>query len=131
MRQTRATDSPDVLAALETLGGLLLACSLYALACGAMEHDESGYNCAEEKLVPTYEPGDYVKVEFPDDATGVGEWMWVRVQRCDNDRRLVFGVLDNAPLNDYGNKLRLGSELAISFDKIREHRKTADFEARN
>jgi hypothetical protein len=23
-----------------------------------------------------YEPGDYVKVDFPDQATGIGEWMW-------------------------------------------------------
>ena len=30
--------------------------------------------------VPTYERGDYVKVEFPDEATGIGEWMWVRVE---------------------------------------------------
>jgi hypothetical protein len=43
----------------------------------------------------TYEPGDYVKVEFPDEATGIGEWMWVRIHRCDDQRRLIFGTLDN------------------------------------
>lgn len=32
---------------------------------------------------PTYAPGDYVKAEFPDKATGIAEWMWVRVSRCD------------------------------------------------
>ncbi|HTA23023.1 MAG TPA: hypothetical protein VK763_05780 [Terriglobales bacterium] len=48
-----------------------------------------------------YEPGDYVKVEFPDEATGIGEWMWVRVSRCDDQRRLIFGTLDNEPLGDY------------------------------
>jgi hypothetical protein len=26
---------------------------------------------------PRYRPGDYVKVEFPDETTGIGEWMWV------------------------------------------------------
>ena len=31
--------------------------------------------------VPKYEAGDYIKVEFPDEATGVGEWMWVRASR--------------------------------------------------
>ena len=75
--------------------------------------------------MPNYFPGDYVKVEFPDEATGVGEWMWVRVERSDESKRLVFGTLDSEPLNDYGGKMKLGSELAISYDKIREH-KTAD-----
>jgi hypothetical protein len=76
--------------------------------------------------VSLYEEGDYIKVEFPNEATGVGEWMWVRVQRCNDEQRLVFGVLDNAPVNDYGKRVRVGSELAISFDQIREHRKATD-----
>ena len=74
-----------------------------------------------------YEPGDYVKVEFADEKTGVGEWMWVRVSHCDQEKRLVFGILDNQPVNDYGGKLGLGSELAISFDQIRDHRKSGEF----
>jgi hypothetical protein len=78
-----------------------------------------------------YESGDYIKVEFPDETTGVGEWMWVRVHHCDYENKLVFGVLDNVPLNDYGNKLRAGSELAIAFDKIREHRKSSGFDSAN
>ena len=71
----------------------------------------------------TYERGDHIKVEFPDQATGVGEWMWVHVRSCDEEKRLVFGTLDSEPANDYGGKLGLGSELAISFDQIRQHRK--------
>jgi len=47
------------------------------------------------EATPTYERGDYVKVEFPDEATGIGEWMWVRVNHCDEKKQLVFGVLDN------------------------------------
>ena len=78
-----------------------------------------------------YERGDYVKVEFPAEVTGVGEWMWVRVDSCDDAKRLVFGTLDNEPVNDYGSKLRRGSELAISFDQIREHRKPADFDVKH
>jgi hypothetical protein len=77
--------------------------------------------------VATYEQGDFVKVEFPDDATGVGEWMWVRVDYCDDEKRLIFGALENVPLDDDGTKLKLGSELAVSFDNIREHRKLAGF----
>src|SRR5271163_4505602 len=71
------------------------------------EAQENG--CRERKSLrylgvpnlPTYERGDYVKVEFPDEATGIGEWMWVRVTRCDEEKQFVFGVLDNEPLNDY------------------------------
>ena len=77
--------------------------------------------------MPTYESGDYIKVEFADDDAGVGEWMWVRVRSCDDAKRLVFGVLDNVPVIDYGQELSMGSELAISFDQIREHRKSTDF----
>lgn len=77
--------------------------------------------------MPKYERGDYIKVEFPDEITGVAEWMWVCVNRCDDAKQLVFGVLDSVPVNDYGNKVKLGTELAISFSQIREHKKPADF----
>ena len=77
--------------------------------------------------MPTYEAGDYVQVEFQDETTVIGEWMWVRVHRCDDERQLVFGTLDNEPINDYDNKVKLGSELAISYSQIREHRKPSEF----
>jgi hypothetical protein len=78
--------------------------------------------------VPKYEKGDYIKVEFPDEATGVAEWMWVRVHSCDDAKQVVFGTLDNAPVNDASGKLKLGTELAVSFARIREHRKAWEFE---
>jgi hypothetical protein len=81
--------------------------------------------------LPTYERGDYVKVECAGDAGMPGEWMWVRVHRCDDKNQLVFGALDNVPLNDESGKLTLGIELAISFTQIREHKKSADFESKN
>ncbi len=63
-------------------------------------------------------------------ATGVSEWMWLRVDRCDEENRLVYGRLDNQPLNDYGGRLSVGSELAVSLSQIRERRKTTEFEKR-
>lgn len=75
----------------------------------------------------TYEQGDYVKVEFPDDTTGIAEWMWVRVHHCDDEKKLVFGSLDNEPVNDYRGEIELGSELVISYSQIREHRKPSEF----
>jgi uncharacterized protein YegJ (DUF2314 family) len=70
-----------------------------------------------------YEQGDYIKVEFKDDDTGESEWMWVRVDYADDEERVVFGRLDNAPVVIKG--LRLGMELAVSYGNIREHRKSA------
>jgi hypothetical protein len=75
-------------------------------------------------MVSKYQQGDYVKVEFPDGTTGIGEWMWVRVDHCDDEKKLVFGTLDNEPLNDYGKNVKIGSQLAISYTQIREHRKS-------
>jgi hypothetical protein len=72
--------------------------------------------------MPKYDTGDYIKVEFRDEVTGVSEWIWVRVQSSDGANQIVFGTLDNAPVNDERGKLKLGTELAISFDRIREHR---------
>jgi hypothetical protein len=74
-----------------------------------------------------YERGDYIKVEFKNDRTGESEWMWVRVDYCDEKNALVFGWLDSEPVLDYGQKLKLGSHVAVSFDNIREHKKASQF----
>ena len=79
----------------------------------------------------TYEPGDYVKVEFADATTGVDEWLWVRVSRCDDADKIVFGTLDSVPVNETSGKLNLGAELAISFSQVREQRKPSDFNPTN
>ena len=48
--------------------------------------------------MPIYSRGDYVKVEFPDAATGIGEWTWLRVDRCDEQKQLLFGAPDSVPI---------------------------------
>jgi hypothetical protein len=53
--------------------------------------------------------------------------MWVRVEVCDDKRKVVIGRLDNEPLNDYEGKIELGSQLVVSYAQIREHRKPTDF----
>lgn len=77
--------------------------------------------------MPKYECGDFVKVEFESEAGLPGEWMWVRITRLDPEKRLIFGVLDNEPINDYQGKVALGSELAIDYSQVREHRKPTEF----
>lgn len=76
--------------------------------------------------MPTYEAGDYVKAEFRDERTSETEWMWVRVDSCDDANGVVFGRLDSVPVLDHGRKLKLGSEVAIGFENIREHRKCSE-----
>ncbi len=73
-----------------------------------------------------FQPGDYVKAEFLDEATGECEWTWVVVDSCDDEERILFGRLDNEPV--VGTGPRLGDELAVSYDKVVEHRKAKDFE---
>ncbi len=75
----------------------------------------------------TYQPGDYIKVEFAGEDGMPGEWMWVRVCRCDEQKKLVFGTLDNELVNDYDGKLTVGSELAVSYSQIRDHKKPTEF----
>jgi len=72
-----------------------------------------------------YASGDYVKVEFRLEASGESEWMWVRVENDDPAARVVFGVLDSEPV--VCTDVRLGQELAVSYDNIRDHRTPASF----
>jgi hypothetical protein len=68
-----------------------------------------------------YAAGDHVKIEVKLDSTGEIEWLWLLVERSDDDHQLVFGKLDNRPI--LSTDMRLGQELAVSYDQIREHRK--------
>jgi hypothetical protein len=49
------------------------------------------------------------------------------VHHCDDEKQLLFGRLDNQPLNDYDGKVELGSELAVRYSQIRQHRKPTEF----
>ena len=76
--------------------------------------------------MPRFQPGDYVKAEFKDERTSESERMWVVVDSCDDEEGMLFGRLDNEPL--LGTGLHVGEELAVSYDKVVEHRKASDFE---
>jgi hypothetical protein len=81
--------------------------------------------CPLRDNMARYGHGDYIKVEFESAEPGLpGEWMWVRVHHCDEERQLVFGTLDNEPVAN-PDDLLLGKELAISYGNVREHRKAS------
>lgn len=70
-----------------------------------------------------YHKGDHVKIEVEDKELGVDEWLWLLVDDSDDEQRLVFGRLDNVPVSS--ENLKLGQQLAVSYDKIRDHRRFA------
>jgi uncharacterized protein YegJ (DUF2314 family) len=70
--------------------------------------------------MPKFNPGDHVKIEVKDDNSGEIEWMWMLVDACNDETRIVFGKLDNEPV--LNTDMYLGQELAVSFDKVRDHR---------
>jgi len=55
--------------------------------------------------------------------------MWVKVDRCDDERRLVFGRLDNEPVTNEKD-LQLGDSWPSASDKVREHCKPWQFQTR-
>jgi hypothetical protein len=71
----------------------------------------------------TYNYGDFMKIDFPNDTVEVSEWLWARVIGCDDEQQLVYCILDNEPLDDHDDRIGLGSRLVVSFLQIREHRK--------
>jgi uncharacterized protein YegJ (DUF2314 family) len=68
-----------------------------------------------------YSKGDHVKIEAVNEQSGESEWMWLLVDRSDDVNRLVFGQLDSEPI--VVTDMRLGQELAVSYDNVREHRR--------
>lgn len=68
-----------------------------------------------------YDKGDHVKIEVTDGASGESEWMWLLVDDCDDSAQIVFGRLDNQPI--INTDMKLGQELAVSFEKVRDHRR--------
>jgi len=76
-------------------------------------------------MMGRYKRGDFVKVEIRDEASGENEWLWVLVDDSDDEKRLVFGKLDNEPI--VHTDMQLGMELAVSYDNVREHRTASSF----
>ncbi len=73
------------------------------------------------RTMSTYNSGDHVKAEFADELSGESEWMWVEVDHSDDENRLGFCRLDSQPI--LNTNLKVGQELAISYDNIRDHRR--------
>lgn len=72
-----------------------------------------------------YKKGDHVKIEIADERSGaLAEWMWMLVDTSDDEQGLVFGRLDNEPIAN--TDVKLGQQLAVSYGKVRDHRRFDD-----
>lgn len=70
-----------------------------------------------------YQQGDHVKIEVINEGSGESEWMWLLVRESDDEQELVFGTLDSQPV--VIADMRVGQELAVSYDKVCDHRRFA------
>jgi uncharacterized protein YegJ (DUF2314 family) len=71
-----------------------------------------------------YQKGDRVKFEVSGERSGESEWMWLFVDRSDDEREIVFGRLDSEQIET--TAIASGQELAISYEKVRDHHRLAD-----
>ena len=70
-----------------------------------------------------YSKGQHVKFEAVSAQSGESEWMWLLVDRSDDDSEIVFGKLDSQPV--VITDMHLGQELAVSYANVREYRRFA------
>jgi hypothetical protein len=91
-------------------------CWLPAITTGNVNRSSEG-----RMTMGRYSKGDHVKIEAVNENSGESEWMWLLVERSDDVNRLVFGRLDSEPIGV--TDMRLGQELAVSYDNVREHRR--------
>lgn len=68
-----------------------------------------------------YQKGDHVKFEVNDDGTRESEWLWLLVETSDDEEEIVFGTLDSEPI--VATDMGVGQKLAVSYEKIRDHRR--------
>ena len=73
-----------------------------------------------------FRSGDYIKFEMADDQTLQSEWLWLQVDYSDDSKKLVFGWLDSEPVL-LTPTLKPGEHLAVSYDNVRDHKRSADF----
>jgi hypothetical protein len=71
-----------------------------------------------------YQKGDHVKIEVRNEGSGEAEWVWLLVDSSDDEHELVFGRVDSRPV--VASDMKLGEEFAVSYDKVRDHRRFAD-----
>ena len=78
----------------------------------------------EFTVMGKYQKGDHIKFEVSNEGSGESEWLWLLVESSDDAEEIVFGKLDSEPI--VATDTRFGQQLAVSYQKIRDHRRFAD-----
>lgn len=78
--------------------------------------------------VSKYQHGEYVRIEM---GTGGAQArsIWMRVERCDDKRAIVYGTIDDETSQKFGKALRSGAKLGASYRQVREIRATLNWPA--
>jgi hypothetical protein len=71
-----------------------------------------------EHSMGTYQKGDHVKIEVIHEQSGEAEWMWLLVDRGEDEQQLVFGQLDSEPV--VATDMKRGQHLAVSYQQVRD-----------
>jgi hypothetical protein len=74
-----------------------------------------------ESYVPEYRHGEYVRIEVASRLPHPIS-VWMRVEYCDDKRRILYGVVDDDGSRQFGEELRSGAKLAATFRQVRERR---------
>ncbi len=86
---------------------------------------QAGVNLDEcvNRLVPRCMPGDYVRIQLGSESVHSEGSIWMRVERCDDKHKIVYGTIEDEPLQPIDNVFRAGSRLGASYRRIRESRR--------
>lgn len=80
-----------------------------------------GQDAGRSLAMGRYAKGDHVKIEAVDDRSGESEWLWLLVESSDDESEIILGMLDSQPV--VMTDMRLGQELAVGYEKVRDHRR--------
>jgi hypothetical protein len=70
--------------------------------------------------VSKYRPGDLLLVRLSSDTAKQSPSVWIRVERCDEQHRIVFGTVDGESPG-LGKALDCGAKLAAGYHQVHEN----------
>jgi hypothetical protein len=65
-------------------------------------------------------PGDLLRVQLCTETARQSPSVWIRVERCDDEHRIVYGTIDDESAG-LGRALGRGAKLAASYHQVQEN----------
>jgi hypothetical protein len=76
--------------------------------------------------VSLYRTGDLLRIRLSSDTAGNTPSVWIRVERSDDQRRIVYGMIDSGSVG-LGKALSPGAKLAVGYHLVRENANVVNF----